>query len=144
MDIQSIQAYSELMNLLGNAVPEGTEQEVEIDDINIHFQKKDGTIKIEVKEKNQPKEAFDDSSIKELIQEYKENIEELDDDLFLEVSEELGRKISIKEFDSLLNSEHLTEDQANKVEGMIDLASEITCLHLQHRIQDLVELYEKF
>lgn len=144
MNIQDFSNLSELMNLLGMAIPEGTEKDLEIDNTKIHFQKKDGTIKIEVKEEIQPSQDFDDSSIKELIEDYKDSIKQLDDDLFLEVSEELGKKISIKEFDSLLNLEHLTEDQANQVEEMIDLASEIACLHLQHKIQNLVELYERF
>jgi len=138
--MKDIESYLNLMNILGRAVPEGTDEELEIDNIKVHFQKKDGKIKIEVKSDT----TFDDSDIKELVEEYKESIKELDDDLFLEVTEELGKKISIKEFDELLNLEHFTEDQADKVEEMIDLASEIICSHLQCKIQELIALYNRF
>jgi len=138
--MKDFENYLNLMNILGNAFPEGTDKELEIDNTKIHFQKKDGKIKIEVKSET----TFDDSYIKELTEEYKKSIEELDDDLFLEVTEELGKKISIKEFDELLNLEHFTEDQADKVEEMIDLASEIICSHLQCKIQELIALYNRF
>jgi len=138
--MENIESYFNLMNILGNAVPEGTDEELELDNAKIHFQKKDGKIKIEVKSET----TFDDSDIKELVEEYKESIKGLDDDLFLEATEEFGKKISIKEFDELLNLEHFTEDQANKVEEMIDLASEIISSHLHCKIQELIALYNRF
>ena len=87
---------------------------------------------------------FDDSDIKDLIKEYKENIKNLDDDLFLEVVEDISTKIDLNKFNKLLDLETFTEDEASKVEEMINISVNSISSHLQNKIQEMVKLYEKF
>ena len=47
-------------------------------------------------------------------------------------------------FNELLDLESFDKDQAQEVEKMIDISTNVICLHLQHKIQGMVELYEKF
>ena len=127
-----------ILKLLTNLIPDGTKQELELDGVKYELVKDGGNIKIEVNE------SFNDSSIKKTVSKYKENIKKLDDDLFVEITEELSTKLNLKEFNELLDLENFNEEQADKVEEMISISSNIIGLHLQHKIQDMVELYEYF
>lgn len=130
--------FDVILKLLTNLIPDGTKQELELDGVKYELVKDGGNIKIEVNE------SFNDSSIKKTVSKYKENIKKLDDDLFVEVTEELSTKLNLKEFNELLDLENFNEEQADKVEEMISISSNIIGLHLQHKIQDMVELYEYF
>ena len=130
--------FDTVLKLLTNLIPDGTKQELEVDGVRYKFSKDGENIKIEVNE------SFDDSSIKKMVTEYKENIKKLDDDLFVEVTEKLSNKLNLKEFNDLLDLESFNEEQATKVEEMISISSDVICLHLQHKIQNMVELYESF
>lgn len=130
--------FDTVLKLLTNLIPDGTKQELEVDGVRYKFSKDGENIKIEVNE------SFDDSSIKKMVTEYKENIKKLDDDLFVEVTEKLSNKLNLKEFNDLLDLESFNEEQATKVEEMISISSDVICLHLQHKIQNIVELYESF
>ena len=130
--------FNKMLKLLTSLIPDGTKQELEIDGVKYLFNKDGENIKIEVSE------SFDDTSTKEIVAEYKEGIKKLDDDLFVEVTEELSTKLNLKEFNELLDLESFNEEQANKVEEMIDISTDIICLYLYHKIQNMVELYESF
>ena len=130
--------FNKMLKVLTSLIPDGTKQELEIDGVKYKFSKDGEDIKIEVSE------SFDDTSTKEVVAEYKENIKKLDDDLFVEVTEKLSTKLNLKEFNELLDLESFNEEQADKVEEMISISSDIIGLHLQHKIQDMVELYEYF
>lgn len=130
--------FNKMLKLLTSLIPDGTKQELEIDGVKYIFNKDGENIKIEVSE------SFDDTSTKEIVAEYKEGIKKLDDDLFVEVTEELSTKLNLKEFNELLDLESFNEEQADKVEEMISISSDIIGLHLQDKIQDMVELYKYF
>ena len=130
--------FNKMLKLLTSLIPDGTKQELEIDGVKYIFNKDGENIKIEVSE------SFDDTSTKEIVAEYKEAIKKLDDDLFVEVTEELSTKLNLKEFNELLDLESFNEEQADKVEEMISISSDIIGLHLQDKIQDMVELYKYF
>lgn len=130
--------FNKMLKLLTSLIPDGTKQELEIDGVKYLFNKDGENIKIEVSE------SFDDASTKEIVAEYKEGIKKLDDDLFVEVTEELSTKLNLKEFNELLDLESFNEEQADKVEEMISISSDIIGLHLQDKIQDMVELYKYF
>ena len=135
----------DLTNILGLCIPDGTVETFESDDLKCHLEKDNGHLKIEI-EANSPEQngEFDDSTIKEIVKEYKEGIKALDDDLFVEIVDELKSKLDLTRFNELLDLESFDEDQAQEVEKMIDISTDIICLHLQHKIQGMVELYEKF
>lgn len=140
---KTIEGLLEIANILNLSIPNGTEEsfEDEDDDVKIILGKDDDCLKIEIS--TIPKEAeFDET--KELVEEYKEAIKNLDDDLFLEIVEELKSKVDLTEFNELLNLEEYNSDEAKEVEEMINISSEIICSTLKKKIQNMVELYEKF
>ena len=142
-ELRNLSEISDIINNLSLSIPEGTVQSFEADGLKYYLEKDNGSIKIEL-EASLPEKTFDDSSTKKIVAEYKESIKALDDDLFLEIVDELSSKLDLKEFNSLLDLESFDEDQARKLEEMIDISTDVICLHLQHKIQDMVELYEKF
>ena len=136
---------SDITNILDLYIPNGTVETFESDGIKYHLEKDKGHLKIEI-DVNIPKqdEEFDDSATKEIVEEYKEGIKALDDDLFIEIVDELKSKLDLTKFNELLDLESFDKDQAQEVEKMIDISTNVICLHLQHKIQGMVELYEKF
>ena len=137
--------FNELTDILSLCIPDGTVETFESDDLKCHLEKDNGHLKIKI-EANIPEysENFDDSTIKEIVKGYKDNIKALDDSTFVEVVEELKSKLDLNKFNKLLDLEKFDEDQAQEVEEMINISTNVICLHLQHKIQDMVELYEKF
>lgn len=137
--------FSDITNILDLYIPNGTVETFESDGIKYHLEKDKGHLKIEI-DVNIPEqdEEFDDSATKEIVEEYKEGIKALDDDLFVEIVDELKSKLDLTKFNELLDLESFDKDQAQEVEKMIDISTNVICLHLQHKIQGMVELYEKF
>lgn len=137
--------FSDITNILDLYIPNGTVETFESDGIKYHLEKDKGHLKIEI-DVNIPEqdEEFDDSATKEIVEEYKEGIKALDDDLFVEIVDELKSKLNLTKFNELLDLEIFDKDQAQEVEKMIDISTNVICLHLQHKIQGMVELYEKF
>ena len=143
--MNTLSNISELLGIF-NTIPEGTDERVCINDLEITLSKKNGVIdvKIEINENNQSDYTFDDSKIKELIKNYKESIDSLDDNIFLDILEEMREVIDIKEFDELLSLESFTEENAARVEELIEHSTLIVHKFLQNKIQNLMDLYEKF
>ena len=137
--------FQDLTNILGLCIPDGTVETFESDNLKCHLEKDNGNLKIEI-EANIPEqdEEFDDSDTKKIVEEYKEGIKALDDDLFVEIVDKLKSKFDLNRFNELLDLESFNEEQAQEVEKMINISTDIICLHLQHKIQGMVELYEKF
>ena len=137
--------FQDLTNILGLCIPDGTVETFESDNLKCHLEKDNGNLKIEIKA-NIPEQygEFDDSDTKKIVEEYKEGIKALDDDLFVEIVDKLKSKFDLNRFNELLDLESFNEEQAQEVEKMINISTDIICLHLQHKIQGMVELYEKF
>lgn len=147
--MNTLSNISELIGIF-NMIPEGTDQRVCINDLEIALSKKDGVIdvKIGLNEDNCEGESvnykFDDSEIKEKVANYKESIDILDDNIFLDILDEMREVIDIKEFDELLDATSFTEETAARVEELIDHSTLIVHKFLQNKIQNLMELYERF
>ena len=137
--------FQDLTNILGLCIPDGTVETFESDNLKCHLEKDNGNLKIEIKA-NIPEQdgEFDDSDTKKIVEEYKEGIKALDDDLFVEIVDKLKSKFDLTRFNELLDLESFNEEQAQEVEKMINISTDIICFHLQHKIQGMVELYEKF
>lgn len=135
----------DLINMLGLCIPDGTVETFESDNLKCHLEKDNGYLKIEI-EANIPEQdrKFDDSYAREIVKEYKEGIKALDDDLFVEIVDKLKSKLDLTRFNELLDLGSYNEKQAKEVEEMIDISTDVICLHLQHKIQGMVELYERF
>lgn len=135
--IDDIFGISELIDLL---IPEGTNKEVEVNGTKVSISKKDGNIKI----KTVSEDKFDDSSIKERIADFKNKIEELDDEIFNDINEDFGEKVNINGFNKMIESENIDEDQAKVIEDLITKYEQTARCHLQDKIQSLVNLFDRF
>ena len=140
-ELCQIENLANLIQVLNDIIPEGIEEKLEANGIQVSLIKKDGDIKINVTSEEKP---FNDSEVKEYISNFKSNIEALDDSLFVKVTEELGKTFDTKEFNNLLELDSYTKQEAEKVAEMISEFSNIVCEHLQCEIEKLVELYERF
>lgn len=66
---------------------------------------------------------FDDSRIKSIIKNYKENLDLLDDCVFVEALESLEDRIDFQQMDELLNQEKFTQAEANLVDDLINIVN---------------------
>lgn len=128
--------------VLSELIPEGTNTELEIDGTKFLITKENGVVSIASSINTE--EEFDDAETKKIVDAYKKNIEELDDDLFVQAVEDLATKINLQEFDDLLELKHFDEDQADKVENMVETSIDIIRPYLLAKIVKLMELYDKF
>lgn len=144
-NLQEVKALFDLINMFNVTIPDGAEESLEVNGTKIALNKKDGVINISVTSDNEDAvEGFDDSCIKEIIKEYKERIEELDDCLFVEAAEEMSKYFDMKRFNELLNQDTFTEEEAAEVSKMINHSTEIICNHLEDKINELVNIYNRF
>lgn len=144
-NLQEVKALFDLINIFNVAIPDGAEESLEVNGTKITLNKKDGVINISVTSDNEDAiEGFDDSCIKEIIKEYKERLNELDDDLFIEVVEAMESSLDAQRFDELLNQDTFTEEEAAEVSEMIDQSSQIICDHLEDKINRLAAVYNRF
>ncbi len=144
-NLQEVKELFDLINIFNVAIPDGAEESLEVNGTKIVLNKKDGVINISVTSDNEDAvKGFDDSCIKEIIKEYKERIEELDDCLFVEAAEEMDQYFDVQRFDELLNQDTFTEEEAAEVSEMIGQSSQIICDHLEDKINELVDVYNRF
>lgn len=139
----------DLLEILRLLVPEGTNQGCSSDNGSISIKNENGKITIECsykkdKKDNETHKVFDDSSTKELVSDFKESILALDDAVFIESIRKAKDAINIKRFDSLLKNERFTESEAIEIECLINYFSQIILDTLKEKIEELVNLSEKF
>lgn len=142
--LQEIESLFNLVDAFNKVLPEKTDESLEINGLKINLNKNGNEIKISIISNEELDEEFDDTKIKEIIKEHKDNIKELDDNLFIEIVKDIRSVLDIKKFDELLNKESFNEDEASEVGNMINLSSQIICKHLQNKINELVNIYNKF
>ena len=140
-ELCQIENLANLIQVLNDIIPEGIEEKLEANGIQVSLIKRDGDIKINVTSEEKP---FNDSEVKKQVSDFRNNIKALDDSLFVKVTEEFGETFDTKEFDTLLKLDSYTKQEAEKVTEMISEFSDIVCEHLQCEIEKLVELYERF
>lgn len=86
-----------------------------------------------------------DKNIKDVITNYKRNLDLLDDSIFIDVLDELAAyHVNLKQFDELLNKEELTESEETYIAYLIDFTNSLIRQHIHNKIQDLNELIDKF
>ena len=142
MDLfQNFNSINELYNIISLLIPEGTEKEYELDGTKIHISRKDGKISIFT---SKDVNVFDDSSIKEEIKEFKENINNLDDDIFVDSFEKVKEVIDVKRFNELLDYDNFTESEAYEIEGMLSYFSQVVYELITEKIEKLKESRDNF
>lgn len=142
--MKNLQELFDLINVFNTAISDG-EESLEINGIKIVLNKKDGVIDIKVtSEEEESIETFDDSCIKEIVKGYKERIDELDDCLFVDAFEDMSEVFDVKRFDELLGKDSFTEEEAVEVGKMVGQSTEIICNHLEKKINELIDIYNRF
>lgn len=140
----------DLLKILKLLIPEGTNQGCSDDNKSISVKNENGKITIECSYKEEEEKedtldkSFNDSDIKEIVTEFKDSIENLDDSIFLESLEKAKAAVDVKRFDELLNLKKYSEAEAIEIACLIDYFSQIVYITLQEKIQELVGLSKKF
>lgn len=137
-DINYLNGLIETLRML---IPNNSDSYQEIGGHRISTSNHDGSINITVEPVEQ---EFDDTEIKELVSNYKRNIAELDDCIFLEVLDEIKDHLDIKTFDELTNQDSYSEEDAEIVKSMINFTNLVVHEHIVNKVQDLEELLTKF
>lgn len=129
--------FEQLSKLLEKLIPVGTDRIYEVDNYRVSINNKEGDInvKIEIIE-----DEFDDSETKELVSNFKEWIQRIDDDIFIESFEQAKEAIDVKTLDDLLNQGTFTEEEAEQVEDMIDYFESIITNNIDNRIKELEDM----
>lgn len=130
-----------LIETLGIIIPANSDFSQCHGQYKINVSNTDGVIRVSVEPIEQ---TYDDTKIKELVSDYKRNIEKLDDCLFLEVLDEIKDCLDIKTFDELINQNSYSEEDAEIVKSMIGFTTFVIHQHIINKIQDLEELLNKF
>lgn len=125
-----------LWDNLNEAIPEGV-QEFEQDGVKYSIDKKDGYLSVKVEKNTDPE-------IKDIVVSFKEKLENLDDDLFIELFEDLKKEIDVNRFSELLDKDQYTIEEADEVKGLINQSVKIIHSKLQDMIENLVDVYDKF
>lgn len=119
----------DLINLLWKLINEN--------DINISYVNTNGKESLYVNGEK-VEDTFDDSEIKEVIATYKQDIENLDDDVFVEAMDEIGDYLCLSEFDELLNKDSFTEEEADQILENINFMYNV----ISDNITDKIEYYK--
>ena len=131
-----METFEDLFNIvktISELLPKG-ENTLDLGNIKLEVDKKDNSIKIKV---------VSDSEL-DLIREYKENIQLLDDELFVKATEELSKDVDINYFNSLIEKTTLTSDELNEVKVIIERSNEIIAELIEDEIDRLDSLLTRF
>lgn len=116
-------------------------------DIYIEYSNINGEKKLlingeEVKEELTPE--FDDTQIKMEINDFKEALKKLDDNLFITFCEALNNVMNVNKFNKLLDLESFNEEDAEYVKGMMDQSKTILIELIDSRLNYLYDLKEMY
>lgn len=125
----------QLSKLLEVLVPVGTDKTYEVDKYKVKVSNKDGEVSVKVETDN-----FDDSETKELVSKFKEWLQKIDDEIFIESFEQAKEAIDVKGLDSLLNQETFTEEESEQVIDMISYFESIIINNIDSRIKELEDM----
>ena len=142
--MNKLESIYDLMGLF-SAIPVGTEEKITINDLTITLSKTTDSVNLKVEKEDEECEstAFNDRQIKEKVKEYKDNVNALDQDLFIECLEEMKKGIPLVEFDKLLSLESYNEEQAERVSDLIDDSSLIIHHVIQEYMEEVADEYEE-
>ena len=132
---------NELIEVLKTLIPINSGFSQEFSNHRVSAYNEEGTIGI----KKEPLEqAYDDTEIKELVSNYKKNIDELDDCLFLEILDDIKDHLDLKTFNELIEQDSYSEEDAEIVKSMINFTNLVVHEHIANKIQDLEYLLNEF
>ena len=129
--------HYDLMELFEMLIPDGTDQECSDGVRSFHIKNENG--KITVTSRLKEKE-YDDSEIKKQVKKFKDIIDELNDDLFIDIVEKAKCAIDIKRFDELLELDSYNFKTATEVKCLMDYFMKLIKNAVDEEWNRLVEL----
>lgn len=109
-------------------------------DINIQYSNINGKEKLIIN----GEEIKEDTSIKEEIEEYKKNVEELDSCLFVKALEPISNNYDLANIDKFLNKENYSYEEAKQVRNILSVLKDSIKRTILEEISTLQNLSEKF
>lgn len=79
---------------------------------------------------------------KQLIKQFKSNLEKLEDCLFVEIAEDIENYFSLKEFSDLLEKDSFTNEERVEIKNKIHIVSNIVKEHIVNSIKSLEDRYK--
>lgn len=113
------------------------------DNIHIEYTSIDGRESLIVNGEELIPKRYDDTPVKEYISKFRDNIKQLDDSIFLEVTEEASEIIDVQSLDELLDQDSFTQEEAELIYGQLNFINSIIHEKLTNKVQDLIELIER-
>lgn len=145
--ITSFDNLTDLFSIINTIVPEGTSKELKADGMKISLSKNNGVVNLKVDsitQNDEENKVFDDSLIKKRVENFKLNLDNLDNDVFLEVLEEIKNEYNIKKVDEFLNFKKYDEKSSAEVSEIIDYISKVVCDKLKNKMEEIIDLHDKF
>lgn len=123
-----------------------------LNDINIQYSNINGEEKLlingeEIKSESESEDhtvKFDDTDILKEVDNFKNNVNGLDDELFIKLIEQLNGMMDVNEFDKLLNQESFIENEAECVHCLIEQTNTVIIDIISNEIERFEELRERF
>lgn len=82
---------------------------------------------------------------RDLVDTYLDNIEDLDDCIFVSVLDELAEyKVNINKFDQILNKGEWTESEMIYLEYMINFVNSLIREHIRNKVEELNNMLKRF
>lgn len=115
------------------------------DNIHLEYSNINGqeSLRINGEEVIDTPDEYDDTSIKEYIARFKDNIQSLDDCTFVEVIDEIEHTIDIQSLDELISQESFTEDEAELIYGQLNFINTVIHDKLTNKVQNIIELLDR-
>ena len=110
-------------------------------DINIQYYNINGKEKLII---NGEEIKEEDTSIKEEIEEYKKNVEELDSCLFVKALEPISNNYDLANIDKFLNKENYSYEEAKQARNILSVLKDSIKRTILEEISTLQNLSEKF
>lgn len=145
--ITSFDNLTDLFSIINTIVPEGTSKELKANEMKISLSKNNGVVNLKVEsitQNDEENKVFDDSLIKKRVENFKLNLDNLDNDVFLEVLEEIKNEYNIKKVDEFLNFKKYDEESSAEVSEIIDYISKVVCDKLKNKMEEIIDLHDKF
>lgn len=134
--MNEITDLTDFLNIFTSVIPEG---EYEIEGNKLSLIKTDNGFSLTI-ESNEKEDVFDDSKIKETVVDFKQNINKLDDSLFIESLKQFKEIADIKRFNDLLNQDNFTEEEAFEINKMINKYAQVIKDLIDIKIDNLADL----
>lgn len=139
--MKEITDLTDFLNMFTSVIPEG---EYEFDGNKLVLTKTDNGFELKIQSIEEDFEAFDDTQIKQVVSDFKKNIDKIDDSMFIESLKLFKEVADIKKFNNLLDKEEFNEEEAVEIKKMINKYAQVIKDLIDMKIDNLADLRYRF